>query len=50
MVMFHPEISYAEALRRGSEQQRILSDLDGRHEHGEVDLDRARALIAERLA
>ncbi len=49
MVMFHPEISYAEALRRGSEQQRILSELDGRRAHGEVDFDRARALIAERL-
>jgi kynurenine 3-monooxygenase len=47
MVMFHPEISYAEALRRGSEQERILSELDAGHAHGEVDLDRARALIAE---
>jgi kynurenine 3-monooxygenase len=49
MVMFHPEISYAEALRRGSEQQRILSDLDGRRAHGEVDFERGRTLIAERL-
>ena len=49
MVMFHPEISYAEALRRGGEQQRILSELDGRRAHGEVDFDRARTLIAERL-
>ncbi len=49
MVMFHPEISYAEALRRGSEQERILSELDGRRAHGKVDFDRASALIAERL-
>lgn len=49
MVMFHPEISYAEALRRGSEQERILSELDGRRTHGDVDLDTARTLIAERL-
>jgi len=49
MVMFHPEISYAEALRRGSEQERILSALDGESTHGGADLDRARALIAERL-
>jgi kynurenine 3-monooxygenase len=46
MVMFHPEISYAEALRRGSEQERILSELDSRTTHTGVDLDRARALIA----
>ena len=49
MVMFHPEISYAEALRRGSEQERILSELDGRSTHGGLDFDRTRALIAERL-
>jgi kynurenine 3-monooxygenase len=47
MVMFHPEIAYAEALRRGSEQERILFALDAGHADGEVDLDRARALIAE---
>ena len=28
MVMFHPEISYSEALRRGSVQQQILDALD----------------------
>jgi kynurenine 3-monooxygenase len=49
MVMFHPEISYAEALRRGAEQERILSELDVQRTQGEVDLDRAQALIAERL-
>lgn len=50
MVMFHPEISYAEALRRGGEQEKILAELDGRRAPGEVDFDRARALILERLA
>jgi kynurenine 3-monooxygenase len=50
MVMFHPEIPYAEALRRGSVQERILEELDERSESGQVDFDLARALIAERLA
>ncbi|MDE2051070.1 MAG: FAD-dependent monooxygenase [Gammaproteobacteria bacterium] len=49
MVMFHPEISYAEALRRGTVQEGILAELDERRAHGEVDFERARALIAERL-
>ena len=52
MVMFHPEIPYAEALRRGSVQEQILEELDERSGLGEADFDRelARALIAERLA
>ncbi|MBW4049976.1 MAG: FAD-dependent monooxygenase [Proteobacteria bacterium] len=50
MVMFHPEISYAEALRRGAVQEAILSELDDPRAPGEVDLERARALIAQRLA
>jgi kynurenine 3-monooxygenase len=50
MVMFHPEISYGEALRRGGEQERILSELVNRRAHGEVDFDTARALIAKRLS
>ncbi|HEX5462833.1 MAG TPA: NAD(P)/FAD-dependent oxidoreductase [Steroidobacteraceae bacterium] len=52
MVMFHPEIPYAEALRRGSVQEQILQELDARSGPGEADFDRelARALIAERLA
>ena len=29
MVMFHPEISYAEAQRRGAMQARILRELSG---------------------
>ena len=50
MVMFHPEIPYAEALRRGSVQERILEELDERSGSGKVDFELARALIAERLA
>jgi kynurenine 3-monooxygenase len=50
MVMFHPEIAYAEALRRGAVQAAILAELDDRRLHGDVDFDMARALIAERLA
>ena len=50
MVMFHPEISYAEALRRGTAQESILTELDERRVQGEVDFDTARALIAERLS
>lgn len=49
MVMFHPEISYAEALRRGAAQARILAELDARYGDGEVDFDGARALIAAQL-
>ena len=49
MVMFHPEISYAEALRRGTVQDAILQELDDRSATGEVNPDMARALIAERL-
>ena len=49
MVMFHPEIPYAEALRRGEVQAGILEELDDRSAPGEVDLEKAGALIAERL-
>jgi kynurenine 3-monooxygenase len=49
MVMFHPEISYAEALRRGAEQEKILAELDAQRIDGEVDRARAQALIKERL-
>ncbi|MFZ0501046.1 MAG: FAD-dependent monooxygenase [Steroidobacteraceae bacterium] len=49
MVMFHPEISYAEALRRGQIQQGILQELDARSASGEPDFDWARKLIADRL-
>ena len=49
MVMFHPEISYAEALRRGIAQGRILEDLDEWSAPGSIDFELARKLIAERL-
>jgi kynurenine 3-monooxygenase len=50
MVMFHPEISYAEARRRGAVQADILELLtqDARA-LADVDFKRAAALIAERL-
>jgi kynurenine 3-monooxygenase len=48
MVMFHPEISYAEALRRGAIQAGILEELDA-GEGAAPDLQRARALIEARL-
>jgi kynurenine 3-monooxygenase len=50
MVMFHPEISYAEALRRGSVQQGILAELDDGSGAEGVDFETARALIAQRLS
>jgi kynurenine 3-monooxygenase len=49
MVMFHPEISYAEALRRGEVQAGILEELDDPRHPGKLDLESARALIAQRL-
>jgi kynurenine 3-monooxygenase len=51
MVMFHPEIPYAEALRRGAIQERILGEVDAhRSPSGEIDLGLAERLIVERLA
>jgi kynurenine 3-monooxygenase len=50
MVMFHPEISYAEARRRGAVQAEILESLtEGARSLREVDFKRAAALVAERL-
>ncbi|MHB8816336.1 MAG: FAD-dependent monooxygenase, partial [Steroidobacteraceae bacterium] len=49
MVMFHSEISYAEALRRGGIQQTILQELDERSAPEEVDFKLAQKLIADRL-
>ncbi len=50
MVMFHPEIAYAEARRRGAIQAEILADLAaGKHALGQVDFERAAALVTERL-
>jgi kynurenine 3-monooxygenase len=48
MVMFHPEIPYAEALRRGAIQARILEELDA-GDGLEPDLARAEELIRMRL-
>jgi kynurenine 3-monooxygenase len=52
MVMFHPEIAYAEAERRGAVQAQILEELDTSAQHaGETGIDfrRAEGLIRERL-
>jgi hypothetical protein len=44
--MFHPEIPYAQALRRGAIQAQILTELDT---GGQTDLAVAERLINERL-
>ena len=49
MVMFHPEISYADALRRGQIQLEILAELDT-GDAGSIDFERARRLVFERLS
>ncbi|HEU4617668.1 MAG TPA: NAD(P)/FAD-dependent oxidoreductase [Gammaproteobacteria bacterium] len=50
MVMFHPEISYAEAQRRGAIQADILAELAAAATSLEdVDFDRARELVETRL-
>ncbi len=57
MVMFHPEITYSQALRRGAVQQQILQLLDSHRQHrgssgvelDAADLNYAAQLIAERL-
>jgi kynurenine 3-monooxygenase len=46
MVMFHPEIPYAEALRRGALQARLLDELDA---GGDPDSAFAEDLVRERL-
>ncbi len=46
MVMFHPEIPYAEALRRGALQAQLLEELDA---GGGPDAALAERLILERL-
>lgn len=48
MVMFHPEIPYAEALRRGSVQAQLLDELE-RGPGGEPDAKLAENLVRERL-
>jgi kynurenine 3-monooxygenase len=52
MVMFHPEIPYAEALRRGAIQQQILAELDPGDEAQVAERcgsARAAQLVNERL-
>jgi kynurenine 3-monooxygenase len=50
MVMFHPEISYAEAQRRGAVQARILRELTARVDVlGDVDFGRAARLVETEL-
>jgi kynurenine 3-monooxygenase len=50
MVMFHPGIGYAEALRRGNVQETILQALDTRMgTDGEPDLALAERLILAQL-
>jgi kynurenine 3-monooxygenase len=49
MVMFHPEIPYAEALRRGAVQEELLRQLDAAG-GAEPDPVLAERLVAERLA
>jgi kynurenine 3-monooxygenase len=48
MVMFHPEIPYAEALRRGALQAQLLEELDPGSDAA-PDARRAEQLINERL-
>jgi kynurenine 3-monooxygenase len=47
MVMFHPEIPYAEAQRRGKVQAQILVELDSGAAHTDYVL--AARLVKERL-
>jgi kynurenine 3-monooxygenase len=49
MVMFHSEIGYAEAQRRGRVQAQILDELDASTRDGRVDFALAAALIEARL-
>jgi kynurenine 3-monooxygenase len=50
MVMFHPEIAYAEAMRRGAIQAEILMELDRKRDaRDNTDMALARKLIEERL-
>jgi kynurenine 3-monooxygenase len=50
MVMFHSEISYDEALRRGATQAAILDELDARRTpSGEIDSQLAEELVTEPL-
>jgi hypothetical protein len=49
-VMFHPEIPYADALRRGNVQAEILAELDRAAVAGTVmEPDAIRSMIETRL-
>jgi kynurenine 3-monooxygenase len=48
MVMFHPQIPYAEAQRRGAVQSRLLEELDTSDAGADDAL--AEKLVTERLA
>jgi len=50
MVMFHPEIPYAEAQRRGALQEELLRELDRDGSEAAADSARAAQLVRERLA
>ena len=51
MVMFHPEIPYAEAQRRGTVQAEILQEFDSKRDaSGATDAQLAETLVKERLA
>ena len=49
MVMFHPEIPYAQAQRRGAVQEVLLAELDAGNS-AEPDPALAERLVLERLA
>jgi hypothetical protein len=50
MVMFHPEIPYAEAQRRGALQTALLNELTaGTASLSDIDLSRIAALVQQRL-
>ena len=49
MVMFHPEIPYVEALRRGGLQAQILAELDSAENSPGADPRLAEKLVSERL-
>ena len=51
MVMFHPEISYADAQRRGAAQATILNELTRSADSmGQIDLQQGARLIESLLA
>jgi kynurenine 3-monooxygenase len=50
MVMFHPEIPYAESQRRGRVQAEILAELDSKRDAtGNTDANLAETLVRDRL-